>query len=120
MNSARSLFDALNEGDMPRDDVNPSQGFRPPDRYLHWDVDEGYWRDNWNTRPYANADRGFDYYRGAYRYGFESAHAHSGRSWADAEKDLGIGWDRYEHRGDGAWEHVKDAVRDAWERVRGR
>jgi hypothetical protein len=104
---------------MPRrEDVNPTQGFRPPDRYLDWDVHDEYWRGNWSARPYASADRDYDYYRPAYRYGFESAQAHGGRAWTDAETELRAGWDRYEHRTEGAWEHMKDAVRDAWERVR--
>jgi hypothetical protein len=101
-----------------REDVNPSQGFRPPDRYLHWETEEPYWRENFSTRPYANADLDFDFYRGAYRYGFESAHKHAGRSWEDAQRDLEADWDKYEHRGEGAWEHAKHAVRDAWDRVR--
>ena len=106
---------------MPRrEDVNPSQGFRPPDRYLHWDVDEPHWQENWRSRPYATADRDFEFYRGAYRYGFESAHEHKRREWDEVEPDLRTGWDRYEHRGEGTWDHVKDAVRDAWDRVRGR
>lgn len=106
---------------MPRrDDVNPSQGFRPPDRYLHWDTEEPYWADTWSTRPYVTADRSFEHYRPAYRYGFESAQRHAGRAWSDAEHELRTGWDRYEHRNESAWEHVKDAVKDAWDRVMNR
>jgi hypothetical protein len=82
-----------------------------------WATEEGYWRNNWATRPYATADRGFDYYRPGYRYGFESAGSHRGRDWNDVEGDLRSGWDRYEHRGQSTWENVKDAVRDAWDRV---
>ena len=26
-------------------------------------------------------------------------------------------WDREEHRGGGTWEHMKEAVRDAWDRI---
>ena len=102
---------------MDRPDVNPSQGFRPPDRNLEWQAEETYWRDNWAARSYANADRGFDYYRPAYRYGFESATRHANRAWNDVETELRSGWERDEHRGESAWEHVKDAVRDAWHRV---
>jgi hypothetical protein len=106
---------------MPRrDDVNPTQGFRPPDRYLHWEVDEPYWRENYHTRPYASADRDFGFYTGAYRYGFESAHKYRLNEWNEVERDLEAGWDRYEHRGETAWEHAKHAVRDAWDRVRNR
>ncbi len=102
----------------PRD-VNPSQGFKATERQLDqdWNVEEAYWRDNWHTRPYVSADRGFEYYRPAYRYGFVSARARRGRLWGDAEADLREGWDRYEERGQTAWEHIKEAVKDGWHRV---
>jgi hypothetical protein len=45
-----------------------------------------------------------------------------GRTWEDAEADLRTGWERYEHRGDqpSAWDEIKAAVKDAWDRVVGR
>ncbi len=82
-----------------------------------WNTEERYWRDNFTSRPYARADRGFDYYRPAYRYGFESANRYPGKQWNDVESDLRSGWDRYEQRGESTWENIKDAVRDAWDRV---
>jgi hypothetical protein len=44
-----------------------------------------------------------------------------GRSWQEAESDLREGWSRYERRGSNprSWEDVRDAVKDAWERVAG-
>ena len=105
---------------MVQRDVNPTQGFGATKEQLAWGDEEKYWRDNWNSRPYASADRGFEQYRPGYRYGFESAHRHRGRDWNDVEGDLRNDWDRYEHRGQSTWEHVKDAVRDAWDRVRNR
>ena len=79
-------------------------------------------RDNLSgiTDHSVNADRGFDFYQPGYRYGYESATRHRGRKWTDVESDLRTGWDRYEHRGQGTWENVQDAVRDAWNRVTGR
>jgi hypothetical protein len=44
----------------------------------------------------------------------------SDREWNDVENDLRTGWNTYEHRGSSTWEQVKDAVRDAWDRVTGR
>lgn len=102
---------------MPNRDVNPSQGFGAVDEQLSWGAEETYWRDNWTSRPYVSADRSFDYYRPGYRYGFESANRLRGRQWADVENELEGGWTRYEHRGQSTWENVKDAVRDAWNRV---
>ena len=85
-----------------------------------WTTEEQYWRNNWNSRPYVSADRGYEYYQPGYRYGFESANRYRGRNWNDVEGDLRSGWDRVENRGQSTWENVKDAVRDAWDRVRGR
>jgi hypothetical protein len=55
-----------------------------------------------------------------YRYGFESAQRHRGRKWADLESDLERDWGNYSYRGKSTWQQVKDAARDAWERVTGR
>ena len=77
---------------------------------------------NYSSRPYAKADRDYDYYRPGYRYGFESANRHRDRDWNAAESDLRTGWDSYEHRGASSkstWDEVKDAAKDAWDRVRG-
>ena len=82
-----------------------------------WTNEDQYWRSNWNSRPYVSADRGYDFYRPGYQYGYESATRYRGRDWNDVESDLRSGWDRYEHRGQGTWENIKDAVRDAWNRV---
>lgn len=80
---------------------------------------DSYWRTNFGSRPYAQSDRGYDYYQPAYRSGFESAHRYRGRQWNEVETDLRGGWDTYEHRGQSTWDNIKDAVRDAWDRVTG-
>jgi hypothetical protein len=86
-----------------------------------WETEENYWTENFTSRPYALGPDYFDRFRPAYRYGFESAQHHMGRSWEDAEPDLQRGWDSYKHRGEGqsTWDEIKDAVRDAWERITG-
>ena len=83
-------------------------------------TDDAHWRENYHTRPYARADRPYEHYQPAYRYGATSATRHAGREWNDVEADLERGWN--EARGDSgsAWHEAKDAVRDAWDRVRGR
>lgn len=85
-----------------------------------WNAEEVYWRANWSDRPYTIADRGYDFYKPGYRFGFESANRYRGRQFNDVENDLRNDWDRWEHRGATAWENVKDAVRDAWHRVTNR
>ena len=104
---------------MSAPDTNPTQGFKATDQQLGaaWRADELYWRDAWQSRPYVRADRGFEYYRPAYRYGFESAHRYSGQPWDETEDQLRTSWDSYEHRGETSWHDIKEAVRDAWHRV---
>lgn len=82
-----------------------------------WQWDESWWRENFRDRPYVSDDRDFNYYSPAYRYGYEAAGKYQGQSWSDTERDLRTGWDKYEYRGVSTWENVKDAVRDAWDRV---
>ncbi len=85
-----------------------------------WETEDNYWTENFSSRPYALGADYYDRFRPAYRYGFESAQSHMGRRWDDAEPDLRAGWERYEHRGNAStWDEIKEAVRDAWDRVVG-
>jgi hypothetical protein len=84
-----------------------------------WDDDDAYWQANYSTRPYATG-RDYESLRPGYRYGYESAGRYSGRQWTDVERDLERDWSNYPHRGTSTWQQVKDAVRDAWDRVTGR
>jgi hypothetical protein len=90
------------------------------DPMITWDDEEKYWRTNYSTRPYASGATSYERYQPAYRYGYESANRYTDRSWTDIESDLSKGWNTYEYRGTSTWEQVKDAVRDAWDRVMGR
>ena len=83
------------------------------------ETDDAHWRERYHTRPYASADRGYEHYRPAYRYGAAAASRHAGREWADVEGDLERGWDSARGHSTSAWGEVKDAARDAWDRVRG-
>ena len=78
-----------------------------------------YWRENFKRRPYYRAGSDFDAYEPAYRYGWESAtHPdNADRRFEDAEPDLERGWSRGE-RGTQTWYEVREATRDAWERVK--
>ena len=91
-----------------------------PNNRMDWTEDDAYWRENYRNRPYASSEnRDYTYYQPGYRYGFESASRFQNRSWNDVESELSTGWNKYEHRGSSTWESVKDAVRDAWDRVTG-
>jgi hypothetical protein len=85
-----------------------------------WEDEENWWRENFTSRPYVNRDRGFDYYRPGYRFGFESAQRYGTRTWNDAENDLRTDWDRWQHRGTSKWEEMKDSIRDAWDHFTGK
>jgi hypothetical protein len=86
-----------------------------------WETEDNYWFENFSSRPYALGPDFYDRFRPAFRYGFESARHHLGRDWEEAEPDLRRGWESYPHRGPEptAWEEIKEAVRDAWDRVVG-
>ncbi len=87
---------------------------------LGWEEDDAYWRQNYRTRPYASsADSSYDHYQPGYRYGYEAANRYQDRNWNDVEGDLSKSWESYEHRGGSTWQQVKDAARDAWDRVTG-
>ena len=88
-------------------------------RNLDWSGHDTFWRDNYGARPYTQADRNYEYYQPAYKYGHESAFFYGDRAWdQDVEDDLARGWEQA--RGDSTctWDEVKDAVRDAYERAR--
>jgi hypothetical protein len=69
----------------------------------------------------AFAPRGAPYERWApaYRYGYDLATnpRYREREWATIEPDARREWDQ-RHRG--TWEEMKDAIRYAWDKVRGR
>lgn len=85
-----------------------------------WDTEDAYWQSAYPARPYARADRGYEYYRSAYRFGAERATLWRGREWNDAERALRDAWTATADQVNAAWEEMKDAIRDAWDHVRGR
>jgi hypothetical protein len=86
-----------------------------------WDNEDQWWQTNFTSRPYVQSGLGYEHYRPAYRYGYESGSHSMGRSWSDVEHDLRSGWAKFEGRSEteSTWEDIKDAVRDAWHRVTG-
>ena len=81
-----------------------------------------WWRDNYSTLDGLQADRGYDYYDPAFRYGWEAAGQHRGRRFADVEPHLSSGWSSRSTSSnstsqDARWEDVKHAVRHAFDRA---
>jgi hypothetical protein len=80
-------------------------------------VEEAYWRENYQSRPYVGSDASFDDYGPAYGMGYSSLERYPDRSFDEVESDLGREWP--ERRGTSRleWNDAKHAARDAWQRV---
>ena len=102
--------------DVPAVSAESSLALLGPD----WDNEDAYWQSAYPERPYARADRGYEYYRAAYRFGVERAAQWHGREWDVAESTLRDEWSKHEPGSASSWEEMKDAIRDAWDHVRGR
>jgi hypothetical protein len=86
---------------------------------IDWGPQDVYWRDNYGSRPYTKADRSYEYYQPAYKYGHESAFFYGGRAWDDeVESDLARGWDQARGTSTCTWDEARHAVRDAYEKSR--
>ena len=85
-----------------------------------WETEDAYWQSAYPERPYARADRSYEYYRSAYRYGTERATQWQSREWGDAERELSGAWPKVGEETSPTWDEIKEAVRDAWDRVRGK
>jgi len=82
-------------------------------------VEDAYWRENYSTRPYATADRGYEYYQPAYRYGWESRAKHGNKDFDSVAGDLQKGWDKARGSSPMEWGEARTAVSDAWHRPSG-
>ena len=80
-------------------------------------VEEAYWRDNYQTRPYAKADLGYETYQPAYKYGWETRSHYAGKKFDQVEGELASGWDSARGTSKLAWNDAKSATRDAWDRI---
>jgi len=83
-----------------------------------------YWRETFASRPYRKRDRDFSFYEPAYRYGWETARRYAGdpRSFDELEPELADGWLSWMVGGSSPaheWHELREAVRDAWRRIRG-
>ncbi len=79
--------------------------------------EDKFWRENYATRPYAAADRGYETYQPAYRDGWESRAQYADKKYEDVEPDLERGWDRARGASSLAWNDAKHATKDAWHRI---
>lgn len=82
--------------------------------------EDSYWRENYKSRPYADASKSYDDYRPAYQYGWESRGKYGNSRWDDVENDLERGWNTAKGESRQTWNEAKHATRDAWHRVENR
>ena len=80
-------------------------------------AEEAYWRANYQTRPYADSNSGYETYAPAYQYGWESRSRYPGRKYSEVESDLATGWGKTKGATKLGWDKAKHATRDAWDRV---
>jgi uncharacterized protein YcfJ len=78
-------------------------------------VEDAYWRDNHAKQPYYSKTYGYDAFAPAYRVGYEGRVKYDGRSFDEIETDLEADYKRHDGKLD--WVDVKDASRNAWDRV---
>ncbi len=80
-------------------------------------VEEGYWRDNFESRSYVNQGDTFSDYGPAYRYGSDSYRRFEGRTFDQAESDLKRDWERSKGESKLSWDRARHASRDSWQRT---
>lgn len=75
-------------------------------------------RTHFNSKYGSKGGYSYDQYSPAYRYGYNLAsnQNYSG-DWSSYESDIR---NRWEERNQGTWEDFKDAIRYAWDKVRGK
>lgn len=82
-----------------------------------------YWRHEYPNRPYYRAERPYEDFEPAYRYGWESAAnpEFSGRSFEEVESGLKTNWPSYceleESEESSDWSEMREATRDAYNRI---
>src|SRR5207253_4642725 len=57
-------------------------------------AEDAYWREHYKTRPYYEHGRGYDDYRPAYEYGWESRGRYPGKDFDEVEPHLRKGWEQ--------------------------
>ncbi|MCI0446042.1 hypothetical protein L0152_22855 [bacterium] len=103
------------------DDTHPG-GLAPKSatQAIDLSVEEAYWKEKYKTRPYYSESREYDDYAIAFHYGWESAAKpeNAGRKFEEIEPELERNWSSYTGSNKNTWQDFKDAIRDAYDRIR--
>ena len=82
-------------------------------------VEDTYWRNNYNSRPYYNSQYDYDTdYGPAYTYGSAVRSEYRNQPWDDSlESDIAAGWEQARGSSRMSWDEARDATRDAYDRA---
>ncbi|MDB6054748.1 MAG: hypothetical protein JWN25_2271 [Verrucomicrobiales bacterium] len=83
-------------------------------------VERGYWKDNYNTRPYVEKNSTWEHYEPAYRTGYEGYGRYQGKRFEDVESNLRSDYEKTRSKAGLEWDKAKLATRDAWQRLENR
>lgn len=76
-----------------------------------------YWRDNYKTRPYYDANYSFDDdYAPAYRFGYDARTRYQTQQRSDIDDNLRSEWEKNRGRSKLDWDRASGAVDDSWDR----
>jgi hypothetical protein len=80
-------------------------------------ADEAFWRTQYRHRPYYQPDTEYSDYEPAYRCGYTSAARHGHKKFDEIVSELEHEWEKIKGKSSLAWEHAREAIRDAWDKV---
>ncbi len=80
-------------------------------------VEDAYWRENYQERPYVEDEFGYDDYGPAYGYGVNAYDRYPDRGFDEVEPELSRDWGTTRGTSRLDWNRAKHATRDAWNRV---
>jgi hypothetical protein len=76
-----------------------------------------FWRKEFSNRPYFTLGTPYEQYGPAFQYGWESCAKYKGKTFQEVEAQLEREWEIHRGKSQLSWNHVKEATRDAWQRV---
>jgi len=85
---------------------------------IHPKLEHDYWRAHYSDRSYVQPGATYETYGPAYQFGWESWLRYPERDFDEIEPELRQEWETTGGDRDLNWDHAKEAVRDAWNRVR--
>jgi hypothetical protein len=83
-----------------------------------WDSENMYWQKTYPSRPYYKADRNYDMYAPAYKYGMDVHSKYPGKSYDELSQDeLNRGWVASRGTSTMNWDEAQQAARDSYNRM---